>query len=164
MPDAATQQLIDSLWNEIATIKAAHSNMIRPGVIVSFNAANNTAKIDLGIDQGTHDIPNGGNQAHSTGQHWHGIKPGMQVTVFAPEGDLTNAFFTPGGYLANIPQPSTRPDEDVISRTGGSEVRLREGGYAQIAATSIDKLKFKIGGTTYQLAPSALVTSSPLET
>ena len=155
---------IDQLWFEIAALKAALSNMIRPGTVKSYKGADNTAVLDIGVDGDTHDIPGGANMAHSGGAHWSGVKPGMQVTVFAPEGDLANAFWMPGGYQTSVPQPSTRDDEDVFSRSGGAALGVREGGYARIAAASIDKLKINIGGQWFQLKMDALEPTSPLET
>ena len=155
----------DELAYEVAELKRVISNMIRPGVVVSVNNATNppTAVLDLGIDNNTHQIPNGANHSHAGGAEGFSIKPGMQVTVFSPDGDLQNAFFTPGGSYQSTPQFTTRDDEAGFLRQGGSEFRLREGGYAKIAAGSIDKLKFLIGSTWYQLDPSALVATSPLE-
>ena len=156
---------IDALEYEIAALKAAICNLVRPGTVKSFDPARNTAKLDIGVDgDGTHDIPNGANHAHAGGQHWTGISEGMQVTVFAPEGDLANAFFMPGGYRDGVTPPSTRADEDVIARDGGAKVHVRKGGFIALRVPSIEKLKIQIGDAWFQLDPAALASTDPLET
>ncbi len=151
---------LDGLRYEIAQLKKQMGAMIRSGTLTSFDAAKNTAKLDLGIDGGTHDIPNGANHAHSGGQHWSPPSPGMQVTVFAPDGDLTNAFFMPGGYRDNVPKPSTRNDEDVIAREGGSAVHVRKGGFVRLAAGTREKLKIKLGDQFFIIRAEALEAST----
>ena len=69
----------------------------------------------------------------------------------------------PGGYRDSVTKPSTRSDEDVIARQGGSAVHVRERGYVRIAVKALSKLKIKIDDQFFELRPQALMPSTPEE-
>lgn len=117
----AMQETIDGLMFLIADQERKFSNLIRPGVVESFDPKTNTAICDVGFK--THDAPVG-NHAGSA-KHWHPLKKGQQITLFCPGGDIANAFVLPGGFHDKNAAPSQSADEDILGQRGDGDQAVR---------------------------------------
>lgn len=119
----ALQDTIDRVTFKVAEFERKLSNLVRPGVVKSYDAKNATAVLDLGFE--THDVPVG---CHAgTGKDWRPFKKGQQITALCPDGDIANAFLLPGGFHDDNPAPSQSADEDIRAQRGDGDkaVRLR---------------------------------------
>lgn len=118
---AALSERLDELLYEHAEVKRKLDNVVRTGVVKSFDPKTNTIVADVGFE--THDIPyfNHGGE----GSNWHPPKKGQQVTLLSASGDLTNAVAIPGGFHDKNPQPSQTKDEDIAAQRGAGKSRLR---------------------------------------
>jgi phage baseplate assembly protein V len=112
---------LDGLDYHVAETRRMISNMIRPGVVKSFDAENNTAVLDVGFE--THDVPLGNHGG--TAKHWHPLKKGQQVTLFCPDGDPSNGFVLPGGFHDDNKAPSQSADEDIPAQRGADDKPVR---------------------------------------
>lgn len=133
---AAISERLDELLYEHAEVKRKLDNVVRTGVVKSFDPKTNTIVADVGLE--THDIPyfnHGG-----TGANWHPPKPGQQVTLLSASGDLTNAVAIPGGFHDKNPQPSQTKDEDIVAQRGAGKARARttdEAAYLEAFKSSV---------------------------
>jgi len=119
----AFQETLDQVMYLIAEQDRKLANIIRPGTIKSYDAKTDTAKLDVGFE--THDVPSG--MHAGIGADWSPAKGGQQITMLCPGGDPANAFFIPGGFHNDNPQPSQSADEDIRARRGAGDkaVQLR---------------------------------------
>lgn len=117
----AMQDTIDGLMYLVADMDRRMANVLRPGTVKSFDPQTNTAVCDVGFT--THDVP-AGNHA-GTAKHWHPLKPGQQITLCCPGGDVANAFILPGGFHDQNAAPSTSADEELIGQRGDGDQAVR---------------------------------------
>lgn len=122
------QATIDDLYFQIAELNRRLAMMIVPGTIKSYDPKADTAQVNYALDKDgkdvtTHDVPNGGHAG--TAKSWRPLKPGQQVTLFSPSGDLANAFLMPGGFHDQNKAPSQSADEDILGVRGEGDQAVR---------------------------------------
>lgn len=115
------QRTVDDLSFELAETRRRMSNLIRPGTVKSFDPKTNKAVADVGFE--THDLPVFNHAG--TAKHWHPLKPGQQITLLAPDGDVANGFLIPGGFHDKNPAPSQSADEDIALQRGDDDKAVR---------------------------------------
>lgn len=122
------QATIDDLYFQIAELNRRLAMMIVPGTIKSYDPKADTAQVNYALDKDgkdvtTHDVPNGGHAG--TAKSWRPLKPGQQVTLFSPSGDLANAFLMPGGFHDQNKAPSQSADEDILGVRGEGDKAIQ---------------------------------------
>ena len=93
------------------------ANLLMLGHIESVNAAAATARVALGGDLGTTDIPVGQIRAGALAMHWM-PSVGEQVLIGCPSGDLAQAVILASVFAGNVPAgASDQPTIDLASGT-----------------------------------------------
>lgn len=113
----------EELSYQVAELRRMMSNLVRPGVVKSYDGRTHSAVLDLGFE--THAIDVG---AHGgTGADFAPLKKGQQIMALCPEGDIGNAMVVPGGFHDDNKAPSQSADEDIRAQRGSGDkaVRLR---------------------------------------
>ncbi|MBY6244141.1 hypothetical protein [Methylosinus sp. Sm6] len=121
---------LEELSYQIAELRRMISNLVRPGVVKSYDGAKHQAVLDLGFE--THPIDVG---AHGgTGADFAPLKAGQQIMALCPEGDIGNAMVIAGGFHDGNKAPSQAADEDIRAQRGSGDkaVRLRTTDHAAI--------------------------------
>src|SRR5271166_3198673 len=103
------QDTIDDLSYQVAELhRKLQLASGMPGVVVSWDPATHTAVVDIGYE--THAIP----VADSAGD-FSPLAKGDLVHVYAPSGDLANAYCRAAGYSGAQTPPSSAANEKVMS-------------------------------------------------
>jgi phage baseplate assembly protein gpV len=147
------QETLDDFAYQLAELgRKIHLASGVSGAVKSYDPKTHTATIDIGYE--THAMPVGDNEGD-----FSPLRVGQLVHVYAPSGDLANAFVKPAGYSGSATPPATAAGEKVMSLPGGGVFRSKDGKVAHIEAGSLSSLKLVLGGTTYTIKPEALQSS-----
>lgn len=153
----ALQETLDEIMGQLAEMKRSRANMVRPGTVVSYDAAANQAVLQVGYE--THAI-----DCHNHIGHWNPLVAGQQIMMLCPDGDVSNAMVITGGYLAADKKPSTRDDEQALVPPGAAEgdaaLRIRKGGLVRAEVTSRTKFKILIGDQAFAIKETSLEPTS----
>lgn len=172
---------LDDLEYLAATLKTRLGNVVRTGVVKSYDAAKNGVVANLGDDDATfltHTVPV---FTHAgSGKDWRPMKAGQQVTLISADGDLSNAVALPGGFHDQNGAPSTQASEDIVMARGdvraratdtliehvadkNSKVTVQQDGW--VTATVKGTVRFVIYDSAakvyYTIDPAALIPTSP---
>ena len=144
-------QRLDDLEYAVADQKRRQANIVRTGVVKTFDPADNgSVVVDLASADDTtpfltHSIPL---FTHAgAGKDWRPFAAGQQVTLICADGDLANAVAIPGGFHDKNPAPSKSADEDIVGARGSVLVRTNTT-TASLEADSSTNLKAIQGGWT----------------
>ena len=128
---------LDDLYREVAELKARLANVMRPAVVVSYDAGAHTAVVRLAGEQSeTHAI-----QVGDQPGWWAPLKAGQQVTLLCASGDIANAMIIAGGYTQRDAKPSSRADENAVARDKAA-LRVRDGGF--VLAEILERRRFRL--------------------
>ena len=143
---------LDALEYLAATLKTRLGNVVRTGVVQSFDAEAGAAVVNLGDDESsfvTHKVPT---NAHAgTAKDWRPYKTGQQVTLLCADGDLSNAVVIPGGFHDQNPSPSTSASEDIVCARGQGRVRATD-----------DAISLELGGLSVTLSAGKVTVTAPM--
>ena len=155
------QATIDDVMHQLAEAQRRASNISRPGVVVSFDPAKGTAKLDIGME--THDVPVGMHEGV-----WHPLKAGQKVIMHSPDGDPANGVVMAFGNCDATPAPSDRADEKM-TRHGdpgtGAAWHVRDNGKLLLGVKSLGDLKvYEVQSKKfYAFKPECFVPVDPEE-
>ncbi|MBB4199055.1 hypothetical protein CCR94_16295 [Rhodoblastus sphagnicola] len=146
---ASLQRQIDDMAYLLAEMeRRIHLASGMMAIVKSYDAKKHVAVVDLGYD--SHDIPvcdSGGNVSP--------LAKGDLVHVYAPSGDMANAYCRAAGYSGQQ-KPPANDGSKVMSKPGGGQFKSVDGNGAHVVAGSIPQFVLELGGTKYTIKPEAL--------
>jgi len=103
----ALQARIDDLYYEIAEMKRRNANMLRPGIIKSFDGATGRAIADVGFETRPLRVMQFAGEMNC----WNPMTAGQQIMVLSPSGDPGNGLIIAYGHSNTHPKPTDRTDQ-----------------------------------------------------
>jgi phage baseplate assembly protein gpV len=146
----ALQETLDDFAYQIADLhRKLHLASGMAGAVMSYDPKTHTATVDLGYE--THSLPVGDDEGD-----FSPLRVGQLVHVYAPSGDLANAFVKPAGYSGSATPPANAAGQKVMSLPGGGVFRSMSGNVAHVEAGALTSFVLLLGGAKYTIKPEAL--------
>jgi len=145
----ALQRQIDDMSLLIADMqRQIHIASGMMGVVKSYDKTKHVAVVDLGYE--SHEIP----VCDSNGDVSPLAKDDL-VHVYAPSGDMSNAYCRPSGYSGKQ-KPPANDGRKVMSKPGGGSFHSIDGNVAHVETGAREKFILNFGGTKYVIKQDAL--------
>lgn len=146
------RETIDDLTYQIAELhRKLQLASGMAGVVVSYDPKAHAATVDLGYE--THAIP----VADDEGD-FSPLRVGQIVHVYAPSGDLANAYLRPAGYsgAGQVTPPAAAGGVKIMSLPGGGQFKSLAGNVAHVTAGGVTQFVLELGGQKFTIKPEAL--------
>lgn len=146
---ASLQRQLDDMGYLLAELeRRLHLASGMQGIVKSYDKAKHVAVVDLGYD--SHDIPVVDSAGNVTP-----LSAGDLVHVFAPSGDMANAYAVAAGYHGKQTPPAN-DGAKVMSLPGGGQFKSLDGNVAHVVAGSVTQFVLHLGGSKFTIKPEAL--------
>ena len=145
----ALQRQIDDMGYLLAELeRRLHLASGVQGIVKSYDKAKHVAVVDLGYD--SHEIPVGDSAGDVSP-----LSAGDLVHVYAPSGDMANAYLRASGYHGKQSAPANDGSK-VMSLPGGGQFKSLSGDVAHVVAGGVTQFVLHLGGAKFTIKPEAL--------
>lgn len=141
----------------LAEIDRLLANLIRIGVVAELDEAAARVRISIG-ELLTDWLPWLTARAGAT-RTWSAPRPGEQVLVLAPYGDLTQAVALPGIYQDAHPAPAARREVERIAFPDGSLVDYDSAGHVLTVTAGSGRVVINCGSATVNASQSVTLAT-----